>query len=67
VAFSSSVEESERIYSGTSSVPKISAGSKSRLRKQRGTDHKIAIESKKRIDRKLTLEWCASLMERYPP
>jgi hypothetical protein len=31
VAFSSSVEESERMYSGTTSVPKISSGSKSRL------------------------------------
>jgi hypothetical protein len=27
------VEESERMYSGTSSVPKISSGSKSRLEK----------------------------------
>jgi hypothetical protein len=33
VAFSSSEEESERMYSGTSSVPKISSGSKSRLKK----------------------------------
>jgi hypothetical protein len=33
VVFSSSVEESERMYSGTSSVPKISSGSKSRLEK----------------------------------
>jgi hypothetical protein len=32
VASSSSVEESERIYSGTSSVPKIFSGSKSRLK-----------------------------------
>jgi hypothetical protein len=62
-----SVEESERMYSGTSSVPKISLGSKSRLKKQRGVSHKIAIERKKRIDRKLTLEWCASFVERYPP
>jgi hypothetical protein len=30
---SPSVEESERTYSGTSSVPKISSGSKSRLEK----------------------------------
>jgi hypothetical protein len=67
VAFSSSVEESERMYSGTSSVPKISSGSKSRLKEQRGVIHKIAIESKKRINRKLTLEWCASLVEHYLP
>jgi hypothetical protein len=33
VAFSSSSEESERMYSSTSSVPKISLGSKSRLEK----------------------------------
>jgi hypothetical protein len=33
VAFSSSEEESERMYSGTSSVPKISSGSRSRLEK----------------------------------
>jgi hypothetical protein len=67
VAFPSSVEESKRMYSGTSSVLKISLGSKSRLKKHRRVSHKIAIESKKRIDRKLTLEWCASLVERYPP
>jgi hypothetical protein len=33
MAFSSSEEESEKMYSGTSSVPKISSGSKSRLEK----------------------------------
>jgi hypothetical protein len=33
VAFSSSEEESERMYSGTSSVPKISSGSKLILEK----------------------------------
>jgi hypothetical protein len=33
VASSSSEEESEKMYSGTSSVPKISSGSKSRLEK----------------------------------
>jgi hypothetical protein len=36
VASSPSVEESERIYSGTSSVPKISSGSKPRLKTKRG-------------------------------
>jgi hypothetical protein len=36
VASSPSVEESERMYSGTSSVPKISSGSKSRLKTKRG-------------------------------
>jgi hypothetical protein len=46
VAFSSSVEESERMYSGTSSVPKISSGNKSRLNEQRGINRKIANKSK---------------------
>jgi hypothetical protein len=67
VAFSSSVEESKRMYSGTSLVPKISSGSKSRLKEQRGVSHKIAFESKERIDKKFTLEWCASLVERCLP
>jgi hypothetical protein len=35
VAFSSSVEESERMYSGISSVPKISFGSRSRLKSKK--------------------------------
>jgi hypothetical protein len=47
VAFSSSAEKSERMYSGTSSVLKISSGSKSRLKERRGVNHKIANESKK--------------------
>jgi hypothetical protein len=68
VASSSSEEESEEMYSGTSSVPKISSGSKSRLREtKKGVKHEIANGSKKRIERKLTLEWYASLMECYPP
>jgi hypothetical protein len=36
VASSSSVEESEGMYSGTSSVPKISSGRKSRLKTKEG-------------------------------
>jgi hypothetical protein len=39
------VKESERMYSGTSSVPKISSGSKSRLEKAERVNHEIAIES----------------------
>jgi hypothetical protein len=35
VAFSSSVEESERMYSGISSVLKISSGSRSRLKSKK--------------------------------
>jgi hypothetical protein len=36
------------MYSGTSSVPKISSGSKSRLKKQRKVNHEIAVESKRK-------------------
>jgi hypothetical protein len=64
---SSSEEESERMYSGTSSVPKISSGSKSRLKEQREVNREIANKSKKQIERKLTLEWYTSLVECYPP
>jgi hypothetical protein len=45
------------MYSGISSVPKISSGSRSRLEKKRRGKHEIANESKKQIKRKLTLEW----------
>jgi hypothetical protein len=55
------------MYSGTSSVPKISSGSKSRLKEHRGINHKIANEKQERIDRKPTLEWYASLVERCFP
>jgi hypothetical protein len=34
-----------------------------KTKKQRGQNHEIANESKKQIDRKLTLEWYASLVE----
>jgi hypothetical protein len=47
VALSSSVEESERMYLGTSLVPKIFSGSKSRLKTER-VNHEIAIESKRK-------------------
>jgi hypothetical protein len=64
---SSSEEESEEMYSGTSSVPKISSGSRSRLEKTRRGKHEIANESKKWIKRKLTLEWYTSSVECCPP
>jgi hypothetical protein len=48
VALSSSAEESERMYSGTSSVPKISSGRNSRLKRQSGVNHEIAIKSKRK-------------------
>jgi hypothetical protein len=35
--------------------------------KQRWVNYEIANKSKKQIDRKLTLEWYASLMECCPP
>jgi hypothetical protein len=55
------------MYSGVSSVPKISSGSRSRLEETRRGKHKIANEGKKQIKRKLTLEWCASLVDYCPP
>jgi hypothetical protein len=67
VAFSSSEEESERMYLGTSLVPKISSGSRSRLEKAERGKHEIANESNKQIDKKLTLEWYASLEKYCPP
>jgi hypothetical protein len=51
VASSSSVEESERMYPGTSLVPKISSRSKSRLRsrkKRERVNHEVVIKSKRR-------------------
>jgi hypothetical protein len=40
------------MYSGTSSVPKISSGSRSRLKEQREANREIANKSKKQIERK---------------
>jgi hypothetical protein len=67
VGYSSSREESEEMYSGVSSVPRILSGSRSRLEKTRRGKREIANESKKQIIRKLTLEWYASLVECCPP
>jgi hypothetical protein len=55
------------MYSGISSVPRVSSGSRSRLEKTRRDKHEIANESKKQIKRKLTLEWYASLVGYCPP
>jgi hypothetical protein len=49
------VEESERMYSGTSSVPKISSGSKSRLKKQRKVKHEIAVGAREKIEKESLL------------
>jgi hypothetical protein len=55
-------EESEEMYSDVSSVPKISSGSRSRLKKNKeGVKHEITHESKKQVKGKITLEWCSSL------
>jgi hypothetical protein len=67
VASSASREESEEMHTGISSVPKISSGSKSRLEWTRKGKHKTAGEGKKQIRRRLTLEWCASLMKSCHP
>jgi hypothetical protein len=55
------------MYSGVSSVPRISSGSRSRLERTRRGKHEIANKSKKQIKRKLTLEWYASLVGYCPP
>jgi hypothetical protein len=47
--------------------PKISSGSRSRLEETRRGKHMTADEGKKQIRRKLTLEWCASLMKSCHP
>jgi stalled ribosome alternative rescue factor ArfA len=47
--------------------PRISSGSRSRLEKIRRGKHEIANGSKEQIRRKVTLEWCASLVECCPP
>jgi hypothetical protein len=67
VASSASREESEEMYSGVSSVPMISSGSRSRLEEnKKEVKHEITHESKKQVKGKLTLEWCVSL-GRCPP
>jgi hypothetical protein len=59
--------ESEEIYSGVSSVPMISSGSRSMQKENKEeVKHEIAQESKKQVKGKLTLEWCVSL-GRCPP
>jgi hypothetical protein len=55
------------MYTGISSVPKISSGSRSRLEETRKGKHKTADEGRKQIRRELTLEWCVSLMKSCHP
>jgi hypothetical protein len=50
VASSSSREELEEMYSGVSSVPKISSGSRSRLeKKQEGVNVRLQIRARNRL------------------
>jgi hypothetical protein len=67
VASSSSAEESERVCSGISSVPKISSSSRLKL-KSRKMNHGIAIKiERKELEKKITLGWFASLMGCFSP
>jgi hypothetical protein len=52
MAFSSSTEESERMYSGISSAPKISSGSRSRLKSKEGESRDCYQEQEKGLRRK---------------
>jgi hypothetical protein len=68
VASYPSLEESERMYSGTSSVPKISLGSKSRLKTKRGESWDCNQEQKEGLTENLLsngalLWWSASLLD----
>jgi hypothetical protein len=64
---SSSAEESERMYSRISSVPKISSCSRSRLKSKKDESRDCSQDQEKRIRRKITLEWFASLMGSCSP
>jgi hypothetical protein len=55
------------MYSGTSSVPNISSGSKSRLKTKEGESWDCNREQEKGLRRKITLEWFVSLMEHCSP
>jgi hypothetical protein len=55
------------MYSGTSSVPKISSGSKSRLKSKKDGSRDCNQDQEKGMRRKITLEWFASLMGSCSP
>jgi hypothetical protein len=55
------------MYSGISSVPKISSGSRSRLKSKKDESRDCNQDQEKRIRRKITLEWFASLMGSSSP
>jgi hypothetical protein len=63
VASSSAAEESERMYSGISSVPKISSGSRLKLKSKKKMNHEIAVKIERKVrEEEITLRWFASLM-----
>jgi hypothetical protein len=55
------------MYLGTSSVPKISSGSKSRLESKKDESQDCNQDQEKGMKRKITLEWFASLVGSYSP
>jgi hypothetical protein len=55
------------MYSGTSSVPKISSGSKSRLESKKDESRDCNQDQENRMRRKITLEWFASLVGSCSP
>jgi hypothetical protein len=55
------------MYSGTSSVPKISSGSKSRLKSKKDESRDCNQDQEKEMRRKITLEWSASLVGSCSP
>jgi hypothetical protein len=55
------------MYSGASSIPKISSGSKSRLKSKKDESRDCNQDQKKRIGRKITLEWFVSLVRSCSP
>jgi hypothetical protein len=73
VASSSSAEESERMYSGISLVPKISTGSRSRLESEKDESRDCNQKSRERDEKKILpsngsfLWWEAVFLERLFP
>jgi hypothetical protein len=55
------------MYSGTSSIPKISSGNKSRLKSKKDESQDCNQDQEKEMRRKVTLEWFASLVGSCSP
>jgi hypothetical protein len=49
------------MYSGVSSIPKVSSDSRSRLKSKKDESRDCNQDQEKRMRRKITLEWFASL------